>query len=232
MIVKPPVLLSALALATVPAVGFAQGANEELSYTYLELDYINLDVDAADDDEDLLEDFDDGGGWGAKGSFAFTPNFFGIISWSETDSDVSFAGDDTPAITANTDIKRFDIGLGFNLPVNLGQIPTDFVGQASYVDIDYGNFDFGGSDDPDLGDLDDDGSDGWAAEAKLRSQIVEWLEGSLGVGYLDIEDVDGFSVVANLLFEFNPNLGINLDANLGDDVSYYSVGLRYSFDRF
>jgi hypothetical protein len=35
-----------------------------------------------------------------------------------------------------------------------------------------------------------------------------------------------------VLIELTPDRGINLSANVGDDVSYYLAGVRYSFQRF
>ncbi len=229
---KSVILALTTMLLAVPLTGIAARPSKDLKYTYLELDYVNLDVDAFDDDEGLIEDFDDGDGFGVGASFAFTPTFFGFAGYSETDSDVTFIGDDNFPITSDEEVKRFDIGLGVNLPVMIGTLDTDFVGRAAYVDVDYGDFDFGATDDSDLGDLDDDDSDGWAVDGRFRGQMTDLIEASLGVGYLDIEDADGFSVLGNVLFEITQNWGVNVEANVGDDVATYLLGVRYSFDRF
>jgi hypothetical protein len=228
---KATLPILATALCTLPLAGLAQDANDELSYTYLEVDWLNLDIDAFDDG-DLIEDFDDGDGWGVQGSFAFTPAFFMFAGYSDTEADATFFNDDNFLITESEDVQILDVGLGVNVPVGLWARPTDFVGRASYVDVDYGDFNFGGTGDDDLDDLDDDSSDGWRADARLRSQVTERVEASLGAAYLDIEEADGFSIVGNALIELTPAFGINLEANIGDDVSWYLAGVRYSFDRF
>jgi hypothetical protein len=205
----------------------------DLSYTFLEADYLNLDVDVADDDESLLEDFDDGGGWAINGSFAFTPNFFAFAGYSVTDSDVTFVDADEVLLSSSQDVKRLNVGLGVNFGVNVPVVgESDVVLSGAYTDIDFDDFDFGGSDDPDLDDLNDDSSDGYFLDARLRSQLVSWAEASLGVRYTDIEDADDFSVVGNVLLEINQNFGVNLEFDAADDVGYYLVGLRYSFARF
>jgi hypothetical protein len=228
---KSPLILTT-ALLALPLGALAQDANRDLSYTWLELDYSILDVDVFDDESGLVDDVDDGNGWGVNGSFAFTPMFFGFAGYSKTDSDVTFSDDDTPLITSSADVEVLELGLGVNVPFQIGSLDTDFVGRAAYVDIDYGSFDFGGSDDPDLEDLDDDSSDGWKADASLRSQLTPRIEGSIGVGYLDVEGTDTFSALGSVLFELTPNWGINLAGDVGDDVSTYVLGVRYSFNRF
>lgn len=224
--------LAVLALLAVPLAGHAAEANDELSYTWLEADWMNLDIDAFDDDESVIEDFDDGDGWQVQGSFAFTPNFFGFASFSSTDADAAFRNQDNFLITESQDVERFDVGLGVNFPVEVWARPTDIVARAAYVDVDYGDFDFGASGDSDLGDLDDDSSDGWTADLRLRSQPWEKVEASVGVGYIDIEEADNFSALGGVLIELTPNWGVNLEANVGDDVSTYLAGVRYSFARF
>jgi len=209
-------------------------AAEELGNTWFEADYINLDIDNFDDDEDLIEDFDDGDGWAGRTSIAFSENFFAFGGYSKTDSDVTFFDDDNFLITGSTDVERLDVGLGFNTPLGVSEtMPTDFVGRAAYTDVDFGDFAFGGSSgDDSFDDLNEDSSDGWFADAGLRSQLTTWLEGGIGLRYTDIEDVDNVSVFGNALFELSPQFGINVEADVGDEVSTYMVGLRYTFDRY
>jgi hypothetical protein len=208
-------------------------AAADLSYTYLEIDYINLDIDDFNDNDGLIEDFDDGSGWGVNGSVAFTPMFFAFAAYSETDSDVNFTSDGTTFFSSSQDVARLDVGLGLNKPLDISALnQPDLVVRAAYVDIDVGNLDLGGSSDPDIDDLNDDGSDGWYSDASLRSQLLPQLEASVGVRYTDIEDASEFSFIGNALFEINPNWGVNLAVDAGDDLRTYALGLRYSFARF
>lgn len=234
---RTPRMPSFAALAAAMAIPLALPvtalAAADLSYTYFEVDYINLDIDDFNDNDGLVEDFNDGGGWGVNGSLAFTPMFFGFAGYSETDSDVTFTSDGTTFFSSSQDVARLDVGLGLNKRLDIAVLnQPDLVVRAAYVDIDVGNLDLGGSSDPSIDDLNDDGSDGWYSDASLRSQLLPQLEVSAGVRYTDIEDTSELSFIANVLFELNQNWGINLAVDAGDDIRTYALGLRYSFARF
>ncbi len=221
---------AALPIATASAQ--TTGTDGELSYTFLEVDYVNLDIDSVGDEGDFLDDFDNGGGYGFRGSFAFTPNFFGFADYSITDSDATFVDDEDVIFTSSQDVKRLNVGLGVNFGVDPPVIgDSDLVVRAAYVDIDFEDFNFGGGDGGGLDDLDADSSDGYFVDASLRSQVVTWAEASLGVRYTDIESSEEFSVIGNVLLELTPQWGLNLEFDAGDDIGYYLVGVRYSFNR-
>jgi hypothetical protein len=223
----------AAAIAAPLALPATAQAAADLSYTFFEVDYINLDIDDFNDDDGLVEDFDDGNGWGLRGSFAFTPMFFGFAGYAETDSDVNFTSDGTTFFSSSQDVATLDVGLGLNKQLNIDLLnQPDLVVRAAYVDVDVGNLDVGGSSDPAIDDLNDDGSDGWYTDASLRSQVLTQLEASAGLRYTDIEDSSEVSFIGNALFEINPNWGINLAVDAGDDIRTYALGLRYSFARF
>ena len=54
--------LLAAAVCLLPAAGFAADAGDDLSYGYIEADYINLDIDQPGEDDVFDGDFDNGGG--------------------------------------------------------------------------------------------------------------------------------------------------------------------------
>jgi hypothetical protein len=216
-------------LAGLLALPGASFAAEGLSYTYLEADYLNLDVDAFGDEGDFLDDFDNGSGFLAEGSFAITENWFVFGNWSETDADTGFTNDQDVFIPGNTDVERINLGGGFALPL---AERMDFLARAGYTDIDFGDFDFAGSGDTDLDNLDADSTDGWFADAGVRAQILDRLEGSAALRYTDLDTGDDFGVVGNLMFELTPSWGLNLTAEVGDEFASYGAGIRYSFDRF
>lgn len=225
-------------LAVVPASAFAQTDQGDLSYTYFEGRYINLDIDVFDDDDlfgDVLEDFDDGNGWGFLGSFAISENWFAEGSYSSTDSDFGFVDDTGLFVPSNEDLKTLRLGLGFNTPVNEN---IDFVARAHYVDVDYGDFDLGAAENELDGtgdienafrDLDDDSSDGFSIDAGARGQMMPWLEAAGGLRYTDLDTGDDVSFYGNLLFEISPNFGINLSGDFGDELRTYAAGLRYTY---
>lgn len=215
----------ALGITAIGAAGSAV-ATEDLSYTYLQLDYIVRDIDVFDDDEDFIEDFDDGNGLALRGSFEVTDNFFVFGEYSEVESDVEYASDNVFPIPADQDVTQLMAGIGTGIEIAQR---TDFVGRLGYTDIDYGDFDIGGTtDDFDLSDLGDDSSDGFFVDAGVRSQLHDRLDGSIGVRYVDIEDVDNTSLIGNLKFELTDAWSINLMVDAGDELSTYALGARWS----
>jgi len=228
--------LLALSFCLLPLTGFAADANDELSYGYVELDYINLDVDQEDENLNVFKnDFDNGGGYGVSVSFPINEAFFVFGDYSDTEADFGFSTENA-FFPANTDIKRFNLGAGFVMPMN---DTSDIVLSAAYSDLDYGDFDFGGRDndfDNDFDDVEDafddlneDSSDGYFLDARLRSQFAPAWEGSIGLRYTDIQENDGFSIVGNVMYEFGPNWGLNLTLDAGDELTTWGAGVRFMF---
>ena len=138
-------------------------------------------------------------------------------------------------VPQETDVKTLQVGLGYftALSDNL-----DFVARAAYTDVDLEEFSLGATDD-DIADddetledayddLNEDNSDGYFIDAGVRAQTAEWLELGGGVRYTDLDSGDDVSVFGNALFEINQNMGINLTASVGDNLSSYGVGFRYT----
>jgi hypothetical protein len=228
--------LLALGLCLIPLTGLAADANDELSYRYVEVDYINLDIDQEDENLNIFKnDFDNGGGYGLSASFPINESLFIFGDYSDTEADFTFSDDTGLVFPSDTDIKRFNVGLGFVMPMN---DTSDIVLSGAYSDLDYGDFDLVGAED-ELGDLDElddafddlneDPSDGYFVDAKFRSQFAPAWEGALGLRYTDIEDADGFSVIGNVMYEFNPNWGVNLYLDAGDELVTWGAGVRFIF---
>ena len=219
--------LLALGFFLLPVAGFAADANDDLSYGYVEADYINLDVDQPGEDFNVFKsDFDNGGGYGISASFPITDAFFVFGDYSKTEADFSFTDNANALVPGNTDLKRLNLGAGFVLPMSDS---ADMVFSGAYSDIDYNNFRFGASSSNSIDDLDDDPSDGYFVDAKFRSQLSTALEGSIGARYTDIESAEGFSVIGNLMYEFAPNWGLNFSLDAGDDLFTWGAGVRFIF---
>ncbi|MES2625083.1 MAG: outer membrane beta-barrel protein [Pseudomonadota bacterium] len=227
--------LLALSLCALPLSSFAADANDELSYGYVEADYINLDIDQEDENLNIFKnDFDNGGGYGLTLSFPINDAFFVFGDYTDTESDFNFSDNSGVVVPSNTDIKRLNLGVGFVMPMN---DTSDLVLSGAYSDLDYGDFDLGGREnDFDVEDLEDsfddlneDPSDGYFVDAKFRTQFAPAWEGSLGLRYTDIEDADGVSVIGNVMYEFGPNWGLNLSIDAGDELVTWGAGVRYIF---
>jgi hypothetical protein len=214
------------AVCMMPLTGFAADAGRDLSYGYLEVDYINLDIDQPGEGNLFEGDFDNGGGYGISASLPITEQFFVFGDWTETESDFGFVDNVGLYIPGDVDIKRLNLGAGFAMPLSTG---ADIVVRGAYVDIDYNSFNFGATSSNSFRDLDDDPSDGWMADVAWRAQWSQSIEGSLGVRYTDIESVDNVSFIGNVLFELSPNWGINLQIDAGDDLITYGAGVRMTF---
>lgn len=204
-------------------------AEGDLAYTSIELNYVNMDIDGFDNRRNYHKKYDDGDGWGLGGSFGFAENWFVFANYSSTESDVDFVDDRDQFYSSDTDIERVDLGFGFHMPINSQTDHTDLVFRGAYVDIDVDGFKFGQTSSSSLSNLRDDSSDGFLADASVRSQLNSWLEGSVGLRYTDIEQVDNFSLIGNLLFEISPQIGFNLGVDAGDELRTWLAGARLSF---
>ena len=226
------------ALSALIAFPLSALAAEDISYSYIELDYVIQDIDLYEDDEafnDVIEDADDGDGYNLAVSFGVTESVFLFGSYTQTTADYTFVNDEGTFIPEDQDIKTLNLGLGFHVPLST---TTDFVARAAYMDVDYGEFSFGqvdndvADDDETVGDafddLNEDTSDGYMIDLGVRSQVAYWLELGGGVRYTDVDSGDDIAAFGSALFEITPNMGINLDASFGDNLSTYQLGFRYS----
>ncbi|MEX1032676.1 MAG: hypothetical protein WDZ30_04900 [Cellvibrionaceae bacterium] len=219
--------IASLAIAPLSAYGV-----DDLSYTYLEADFVNLDIDEVGDN-DSLSDLDDGNGIAFRGSYGFDTSPFGFAdSWFifanyfEAESDVTFVDDLGVVRPADTDVIRVDLGAGVAVPFN---DMSQLVFRLGYSDIDLDGFDFGASDTTSIGDLSDDSSDGFFLDGAWRGQVTPMMEISAGLRYTDIEETDNISFIGNALFEITPNWGVNLSADVGDELTLLGVGARFTF---
>lgn len=219
--------LLAAAVCLLPMTGFAADANDELSYGYVELDYINLDVDQPGERNVFDGDFDNGGGYGLSASIPLNEMWFLFGDYTDTDSDFGFTDNTGRFFPGNIDIKRLNLGAGVAMPMNER---SDLVISGAYADLDYGDFNFGAAGGTNsIDDITGDTSDGYMADVRWRSQWTQAVEGSLGARYTDIGNTDGLSFIGNVLFEFAPNWGINLQVDAGDELITYGAGVRMTF---
>src|SRR5690554_1493290 len=97
---------TALTALAVAASGSAMAQQDRLSYSYLELNYINLDIDEVGEGGDFLDDLENGNGWGISGSLEIGESWFIFADYSDTESDTGFVNDQGLFFSSDTDIKR------------------------------------------------------------------------------------------------------------------------------
>jgi Ax21 family sulfation-dependent quorum factor len=108
---------SLLALALVAIAPFAAQADDNLSYTYVEADYLNIDGDAD--------------GFGLRGSVEFgESNFYGFGGYSNSDID-----------NTSIDVDMYDLGIGYAHGVSPN---ADLIAELAYINADADGFDVDG----------------------------------------------------------------------------------------
>lgn len=105
---------SLLALALAAALPFSAQADDKLSNTWIEGDYVNVDGDAD--------------GFGVRGSFEFADSgFYGLGGWRSVEID------DT-----NIDVDNWELGVGYEHDISEN---LDLLSEVAYNQIDVEGFD-------------------------------------------------------------------------------------------
>ncbi len=196
---KKGIVLGSMAALTLSANVFAA---DELSYTWVEANYLETELD--DDDGDL-----DGDGLGLSGSFAFTENLHGFASYSDQEFDLDIAPD--------VSFEMLDIGAGVNFPLNPG---LDIIGTLSYLDVQASA---GGA------SADDNG---YRLGAALRGRVASKLELTGGISYIDLDDSgDDTTYGVGGRYYFTDNFALGANADFADDQMTWTLGARYDFNK-
>jgi len=111
------VMLGSLLLAAAPLAAQAEGLN----YSYVEADYVDVDVDNGPS----------GDGFGVRGSVGFAGNWFAFADYVDASVDV-------------IDIENIAVGIGGHFPIN---DTLDVVGRVGYTESDLSSGPFSASDD-------------------------------------------------------------------------------------
>ena len=110
-------LIGGLLLAVAPLAAMADGMN----YSYVEADYVDLDIDNAPS----------GDGFAVRGSVGFANNWFAFADYVDASVDV-------------IDIENIAVGIGGHFPIN---DTLDVVGRVGYTESDLSSGPFSASDD-------------------------------------------------------------------------------------
>lgn len=221
MNIKHKFVSSMVGAALLPAAlyGAAVQAAENLSYSYLEVEYVfgdELDVDVSGvSDRDV-------DGVRFKGSAALTDNLFVWGSNAALDLDLPGGG--------NTSIDVQSIGVGTNYTLIPGVNQLDVWGGVSYERIDP------------AGSV----ADGYGLSAGLRWKALEALELNAFGSYREYddfdfllagEDSDGWVYGIGAVYSITPQLGLVANwerwemevGPIDPEVDLFSVGARWSF---
>lgn len=221
MNIKHKLASSMVGAALLPAAlyGAAVQAAENISYSYLEVEYVF--ADDLDPDVPGVSDMDiDGVRF--KGSAALTDNVFVWGSNAALDLDLPSSG--------KTSVDVQSIGVGANYPLISGVNQLDLWGGVSYERIDPAG----------------STADGYGLSAGLRWKVVESLELNAFGSYREYdnfdfllagEDADGWVYGIGAVFSVTPQLGLVANwerwemevGSLDPEINQFSVGARWSF---
>jgi hypothetical protein len=176
-------------------------AAQELSYTFVQLSYLDVDFDG-----------DDASGFGVGISGAIHKNIFLLGSFSRIESDDEFQISATESDEATLNSRSFGIGLNYPIADR-----TDFVLSAEKIKQKL-----------EIGALSATG-DGEAYSMGLRSMIAPQVELSGLIQSLQGEDESdtGYSFAAR--YYAAPNISIGAGLSSSDDVDVMALSLRLDF---
>ena len=178
-----------LALLAIPA--FAG----DLRYTYLEVGYQDIELD----------DFNvDGDGFGLRGSFALTENWFMVVGYQAADFDFG------------ADFDHAYLGAGYRTPIN---DRVDLFGSVSYLTADVSADGFNSIDE-----------DGFGLTVGVRGLVTDQFELAGSFGYSDLGDgVDGTAISAGALYSFTDVFALGIEIELDEDLTAFGIGARLYF---
>lgn len=207
-------LVLALALAAAPFAASAGGH----SYTYLEGGYAQLNQDLPQPEIGEIDDIE-AGGFFIGGSAALGDTFYLFGGYRDADDDI---GVSLPGLgevgSAGIDMNQFNFGLGYHHSLS---DRTDLLTEVSFLstEIDVENDGEGSMDG-------DDARVSVGVRHLIANNVDVWAKGS----YTDGDVYDGaFSATFGLQYRITPVWGVVGEAELGDEFSQLTVGMRASF---
>lgn len=192
------------ALALAAALPMSAQASE-LSYSYVELDYLNSNSEV------LGVGFYGTEGYGIRGSYGFAENFFVSGAYSNSDFDI-FSGYDE---------DRWNLGFGYHRPL---YDQVDWSVEVGYTKID--------SFDPVLDDSFFDVSFGIRGSISDRFEGLAKLSYNDGADFSGVyypQYDNSFSATVGLQWRINEMWGIVGEIEAYEDDTDYTLGVRASF---
>jgi hypothetical protein len=155
----------------------------------------------------------------------------GLLSWLHLTGQY-FSGDcagcgtgvsNSQPVTFDTDFSGYEVGLGVNLSLDRIGLNenTDFVLRANVLSAE-----LDGAQNSGLVKLDDNG---WSLEGQIRGQISDRAEIMVGYSYQDLDSVKNRDAIVALAYRVWAGLALTAEANVFDDDTGFSLGLRWYF---
>ena len=169
-----------------------------------ELSYSYLDPAYITTDIDGFDE--DVDGFALRGSLEVTDQMFAFAGYTDQSTDIF--GEDL-------EFRTMSIGGGYAWPLSNR---ADVYGRLGYVkqEAEYAGF-----------NADDDG---FLLGAGLRGRVAQEFELEGGINYVDLSDSgDNTSVFGAGRWYFTPAFAAGIEAELGDNVNTYGLGVRWSF---
>lgn len=222
----------ALLMAVLAAAPLSAFAGSNLDLYYVGISELEIEGTAGGDFS-----FDDGDGYGAKGRFKLTDEFFLTGEYQNVEYDEVSFDNGTPNLAFDDlglerELELWRAGLGYQFAETPFYLHGEYVGVASELSTT------GAEDDEDTvgGDIDEDG---YGAHLGVKGEVTDAFSLTAEIGYLDIGEVDGPEYLVGAALSFSDKLGIFADyrysALAGDDDGYdlnlgdARVGLRLMF---
>jgi hypothetical protein len=180
--------------------GFASAQAGDLSYTYAEGGFAQVDIDG----------IDEGDGYFIGGSLAFGTNWLAFVEYGTAEFDQG---------VAEADVDELQLGFGGHFPAAENM---DFVGRIAYVDqsVDVNV--------PGLGSASAD-ENGYMLSAGLRGRAMDRLDLMGAIEYVDVGDGDDTGLMLRGLYEFTDMFSLGARAGLSDDVTELGIFARFTF---
>lgn len=188
-------VIAGLALSSLCLAAAAQA--EDISYNYLDVGFVKVDIDDFDEDAD---------GYLLRASFEITPNVFLFGSYTDLTVDIS-------GVSFDVDISEYDMGVGYAWPVGNG---SSLYASARYVSVEADSFGI---------TIDDDGY-GVALGLRTRPAPELELEALVDYVDLS-DSGDDTSIGLAARYFLSPQFALGLEAQFGDDATSYGFGLRW-----
>ena len=206
-----------------------------ISWSYFDFGVNHLAPDASE--------LDSSTGLAIRGSGMINANWHLFLGWSRNQLEGDYAVGPV-GVVADDDLDRFNIGLGYNMPI--GQ-RTDLFARVGYERTGSADFVVTNPENPDGVRGKIESNDGYSVEVGLRGGFARSFEGGASVRYIAFDDPDvslgglaydaaglvsdddHTALVLNGQYKFGNGWGIVGEAEVGSAYNHFFLGARLSY---